>query len=91
MPTPCGGHRNSRYSGSTRGDGRTCGHGHPLDRGHRLPCPVADGDALTLQITGSAVNSSGVNYENFATPDVIDVSDIVLDMPLRMIVGRVNP
>jgi len=52
---------------------------------------VADGDALTLQITGSAVNSSGVNYENFTTPGVIDVSDIVLDMPLRMIVGRVNP
>ncbi len=41
---------------------------------------VEPGDSLTLQITSSAVN-----YENFTTLGVIDISDIVLDVPLRAI------
>lgn len=41
---------------------------------------VAEGDSLTLQITSSAVN-----YENFTTLGVIDISNITLDVPLRAI------
>jgi ABC-2 type transport system ATP-binding protein len=39
---------------------------------------VGAGDSLTLQITSSAVN-----YENFTTVGLINISDLRLDLPIR--------